>query len=142
MSPLSQESKLAQLREVLMQSNSEFFLTLKERRSIAIKIQDMKGYGGRFSNFSPEREVEVFKLFIDELSALSLKELLSFSLIMEDHAAALAPGGYPAWSSFIHLGNHSHELHEMINPLMLKFSHPNIFNKLTLSLEFSFLKQL
>lgn len=120
--------------------NSEFFLTVADRRKVTVKIQELKGSQGRYSHYDPEREKEIFTLFKDQLKALSLKELLAFSLIMEDHAMAMAPGSYPAWSSSIHLSDSKHELVEMINPLMLKISRPDSFNRLTLSQEFSFLK--
>lgn len=140
MSRSSRESELAQLREALAQLNSEFFLTIGERRSITVKIQEYKNSQGRYSHYDPDREKEIFALFNDQLKGLSLKELLAFSLIMEDHAMAMAPGSYPAWSSSPHTVNGSGELFEMINPLMLKVSRPDFFNRLALSQEFSFLK--
>ena len=140
MSHSSRESELAQLREALAQVNSEYFLTLKDRRSITLKIQERKGPTGRYSHYDPEREKEIFNLFSSDLKLLTMKELLSFSLVMEDHASAMAPGSYPAWSTFSHLGTHQHELFEMINPLMLKISRPEFFGRLELSQEFRFLK--
>ena len=140
MSHSSRESEFAQLREALAQINSEYFFTLKERRAITLKIQERKGAAGRFSHYDPDREKEIFTLFVSELKILTMRELLSFSLVMEDHASAMAPGSYPAWSSSFHLSNHHHELFEMINPLMLKFSRPEFFSRLTLTQEFGFLK--
>ena len=141
MSHSSRESNLAQYREALLQLNSEFFLTVGERRRLSVKIQEFKTSEGRYSHFDPEREKEIFQLFQTQLKSLSLKELLAFSLIMEDHAMAMAPGSYPAWSSMIHLSNPKNEMIEMINPLMLKASRPESFNRLNLSAEFSFLKE-
>lgn len=140
MSHSSRASELAQLREALAQLNSEYFLTVAERRKITIKIQEFKESKGRYSHFDPERERDIFKLFQDQLKACSLKELLAFSLIMEDHAMAMAPGSYPAWSSVVHLQDRKGEIYEMINPLMLKTSRPDFFSRLNLSSEFSFLK--
>ncbi len=140
MSPSSRGSELAQLREALAQLNSEYFLTVAERRKITIKIQEFKDSTGRYSHYDPERERDIFKLFQDQIKASSLKELLAFSLIMEDHAMAMAPGSYPAWSSFVHLQDPKDEIYEMINPLMLKTSRPDFFSRLNLSSEFSFLK--
>lgn len=140
MSHSSRESELAELREALAQVNSEFFLTLKDRRSITLKIQERKGATGRYSHYDPEREKEIFTLFSQDLKLLTMRELLSFSLVMEDHASAMAPGSYPAWSSLSHLSTHQHELFEMINPLMLKISRPEFFGRLALSQEFRFLK--
>jgi hypothetical protein len=140
MSLSSRESKLAFLRETLAQLNSEFFLTLSQRRSITLNIQDLKESKGHFSHFDPEKEKEVFILIKDQLCSLSIKELLAFSLVMEDQAMAMAPGSYPTWSNFIHLTSHHNELYEMANPIMLKVARPEFFNRLRLSSEFSFLK--
>jgi chorismate mutase len=142
MSPSSRESDLEQLREALLQSNSEFFFNLSERRKLCIAIQEMKGASGRFSHYDPEREKIVFTHFKSQLAGLSLRELLAFSLVMEDHALAMAPGSYPAWSQRYHLSSDPKELHEMINPLMLKISHPDMFARLDLIPEFHFLKDL
>src|SRR5690606_27827194 len=139
MSPSSRESDLAQLREALLQLNSEFFLTVAERRKICVKIQELKGEAGRFSHFDPERETEVFTLFSQPLKSISIKELLAFSLIMEDQAMAMAPGSYPSWSNGSHLESRTNELYEMINPLILKVCRPELFNRLKLSGEFGFL---
>ncbi len=139
MSPSSHASNLAQLREALAQLNSEFFLTLKERRELTIKIQQSKNSTGRYSHYDPEREKDLFNQFHTELKSFTIKELLAFSLVMEDHAMAMAPGSYPTWSQFTHLSNPKRELYEMLNPLLLKISHPDLFKMLSLSTEFSFL---
>lgn len=141
MSPSSRESELAQLREALAHLNSEFFLTVGERRNLTVRIQEFKDSTGRYSHYDPDREKEIFHLFEGQLKNLTIKELLAFSLIMEDHAMAMAPGSYPAWSQFVHLVNPTQEVYEMINPLMLKFARPDFFNRLTLSKEFAFLKE-
>ncbi len=140
MSHSSRESNLAELREALAQANSELFLTLSERRKLCVKIQEFKESKGRYSHYDPEREKTLFQHFQKDLSELSLRELLAFSLIMEDHAMAMAPGSYPAWSQHTHLAGHKNELFEMINPLLLKISHPNIFSKIHFGPEFEFLK--
>lgn len=140
MSPSSRESNLAQLREGLAQLNSEFFLTVSERRSLCLKIQEFKDNEGRYSHYDPNREKEVFQLLTPHFKDLSLKELLAFSLIMEDQAMAMAPGSYPSWSQMIHVQEGKRDLSEMINPLLLKMSHPELFSKLKLSTDFTFLK--
>lgn len=142
MSRLSLESELAQLREALAQHNSEFFLTLSERRAITVRIQEYKQTRGRYSHYDPEREKEVFTYFSEELKRLSLKELLAFSLVMEDHAMAMAPGSYPAWSDSVHIVEKKNEIFDLINPLLLKFARPDFFNRIELIREFSFLKDL
>ncbi len=142
MSHSSRESNLAQLREALAQLNSEYFLAIAERRNLCVKIQGLKESKGRFSHYDPDREKEIFNFFVPQFKHVSIKELLAFSLIMEDQAMAMAPGSYPAWSHKIHLKDSKGELFEMVNPLMLKVSHLELFNGLSLSSEFTFLKDL
>lgn len=140
MSLSSRESELAQLKEAMAQLNSEFFLTMGERRNITVKLQESRGQTGRYAHFDPEKEKELFTFFQTQLKSCSVKELLAFSLILEDHAMAMAPGSYPTWSQMVHLSTPKRELYEMINPIMLKLARPDSFNRLTLSSEFSFLK--
>ena len=141
MSLSSRESSLSQFREVLMQLNSEFFLMLSERRAVSLKIQELKGGSGRYSHFDPEREKLIFEHMREEMKGVSIKELLAFSLIMEDQASAMAPGSYPHWSTEVHLIQPSHELYAQINPLLLKNSRPELFLRLDLNSDFSFLKE-
>ena len=138
MSPSSRESELTQLREALAQTNSELFFAIADRRKLCLKIQTIKEREGQ-NYYDPERERVVFEHFQGELKSMSLKELLSFSLLMEDQASALAPGSYPAWSARVHLAETKQELYEMMNPLMLKVTHPEIFKRLKLSQQYSFL---
>jgi chorismate mutase len=140
MSPSSRISNLAQYREALAHLNSEFLLTISERRGLCLKIQEFKETQGTYSHYDPVREKEVFDLLNPNFKELSLKELLAFSLIMEDQAMAMAPGSYPSWSQGIHLIESNRDLVEMINPLLLKVSRPDLFSKLNLSIEFNFLK--
>lgn len=139
MSPSSQESELSQLREALAQTNSEFFLNLSERRKLCVRIQGLKEKLST-PHYDPEREKSVFQQFQAELKALTLKELLAFSLVMEDQAAAMAPGTYPNWSGRAHLAEAGKDLFEMINPLLLKVSRPEIFKRLNLDAQYAFLK--
>ena len=140
MSHSSRESNLAQLREALAQTNSELFLTIMERRKICVKVQEYKEHKGRYSHYDPEREKEVFTKLKTEIKDLTIKELLAFSLIMEDQAQAFAPGAYPTWSLRSHLKESKNEIFEMINPLILKISHPEMYSKLQLNIDFDFLK--
>jgi chorismate mutase len=140
MTASSRASDLAQFRERLAQLNSELFLTVKERRNLCIKIQGLKSSAGTYGAYDPDREKELFSVMQEQFKELSLKELLAFSLVMEDQAMAMAPGSYPSWSQHVHLNGPSHELVAMINPLLLKQRSPELFKKLTLSPEFNFLK--
>ena len=98
MSRSSRESNLAQYREALLQLNSQFFQILSERRATSLRIQELKDVSGRYSHFDPDREKVLFEQMHPELKELTLKELLAFSLVMEDQAMAMAPGSYPTWS--------------------------------------------
>lgn len=141
MSPSSRESNLIQYREALSQLNSEFFLMLSERRAVSLKVQELKDGSGRYSHFDPEREKLLFAKLKDEMKSLTLKELLAFSLIMEDQAMAMAPGSYPTWSGGIHLTERTQDLYAMINPILLKSTHPELFTRLKLNPDFSFLNE-
>lgn len=140
MSLSSRESSLAQFREALAQSNSELFYLIAERRSLCLKVQEFKVPQGKYAHYDPKRELEVFELLKDQVKKASMKELLAFSLVMEDQAGAMAPGSYPSWSQRSHILNGQGEIFEMINPLLLKASHPDLFSKLNLSQDFQFLK--
>lgn len=142
MSPSSRESELSQLREALAQTNSELLLTLKDRRKLCLRIQSLKEKLTTYSHYAPEQESNVFDHFSAQMKDLTIRELLAFSLIMEDQAQAMAPGSYPNWSTRIHLSESRQDLFEMINPLLLKKTHPEIFNRLKLHADFSFLKDL
>lgn len=141
MSLSSRESNLSQYREALLQLNTQFFLIISERRVLSMKIQELKAASGRYSHFDPEREKNLFQQLQQDLKGVTVKELLAFSLIMEDQAMAMAPGSYPTWSSGVHLTEGSKELYSMINPILLKITHPELFNRLSLTPDFSFLKQ-
>lgn len=142
MSPSSRESSLSQHREALLQLNTQFFLMISERRELSVRIQEIKDRSGQYSHFDPERELEVFTQLKDEMKNLSIKELLGFSLIMEDQAMAMAPGTYPAWSNGIHLIEPLRDSFTMINPILLKMTHLEFFKRLNFNADFSFLKQL
>lgn len=141
MSLSSRESKLLQHREALLHLNTQFLLMISERRVLSVKIQELKGDSGRYSHFDPENEKLIFDQLKTEMSSLTIKELLGFSLIMEDQALAMAPGSYPTWSSGVHLIEPSRDLYSMINPLLLQATHVELFNRLKFHPDFSFLKQ-
>jgi chorismate mutase len=140
MLPSSRTSNLAQIRQNLLQKNSALFQTILERRFLCIKIQELKDVSGQHSCFDPVREKEVFQLHDHQLKQLSFKELLAFSLIMEDQAQAISFDSYPNWSESVHLRQKQGDLIEMINPLMIKLLHPELFDKFDLTDEFEFLK--
>lgn len=141
MSLSSRESNLLQVREALLHLNAQFFLIISDRRTLSLKLQELKNQTGRYAHYDPDRELVIFNQMKSEVCRLSLKELLAFSLIMEDQAMAMAPGSYPAWSSGVHLATPSDGLQGLVNPLLLKIGHPDLFSRLYLTPEFSFLKQ-
>lgn len=145
MSPLSQESNLRDLRDQLREKNELFFSTLSERKLIGQKIQDLKSERvGQYSHYCPRREKEIFGEMKNSLALLSLRELLAFSLIMEEHADSSVRGGncYPIWSSQIHLLKKEEEIFFLINPLLLKLLHQHLFFRLQLKSDFTFLTEL
>lgn len=142
MSLSSRESNLLQHREALLQLTTQLVLMISERRVLGVRIQEMKREDtAHYSHFDPENEVLVFNQLKEEMKSLTIKELLGVSLIMEDQAMAMAPGSYPSWSSGVHLSEPSRELFTMINPLLLKATREEFFNRLKLNPDFSFLKQ-
>lgn len=138
MSPSSHASDLAQLREALAQTNSEFIINVDERRKLCLQIQTLKEKSG-VAHYDPDQEKKVFSQASNELKKLSLKELLAFSLVMEDQAGAMAPGTYPSWSNRVHIKEAKGELFELINPLLLKVVKPEAFRRLSLASDYVFL---
>jgi len=141
MSPLSQASNLEKLRAEISALNQEFFSLLEKRNLVCQEIQQQKNLQGIHAAYDPRREFEVFESFLPPIQALSLKELLAFSLLMEAHAEGKKRESYPQWSQKVHLQNMpSEELFHLINPLLLKANKPELFNQLNLSADFIFLK--
>ncbi len=124
---------LNKLRSEIDSLNSTFFKTLSQRRDCARKIQE-----GKVSHqavcFDPVREEVIFSLHKDELEKCSIKEILSFSLLMESQAGE----NYPAWSKRIHLKSFEGKLYEQINPLLLKIIRPLEYQKLELKESYQF----
>ncbi len=140
MSPSSRISKLEKYRSAMLELNQEFFHLLEKRRFLCLKIQEFKETGTGYSSYDPQREFEIFSKFQNEMKHLSIKELLAFSLVMEDQAQAFAPGAYPSWSQGIHLLEKESEIIHMINPLILQVKSVDLFSRLKLSRDFLFLK--
>jgi chorismate mutase len=140
MSPSSQESKLQELRDHLAEVNFRFFLTLDERKQICEKIQACKLKVSSHPHYDPSREKIIFQQLQTQLRSLALRELLAFSLIMEEHAQTGTSGAYPQWSLGVHLATPVQTLTGMINPLLLKVVRPDDFSQLQLNTDFSFLK--
>ncbi len=127
---------LSKLRTQLAQLNSELFGLFEKRAHLTHLIQVEKG-SKLLTHYDAKREKALFKEMRSQLLRLSLRELASFSLLMESQAGA--PGMYPAWSEGVHLVGPSQGVQCLINPLLLQETHPELFKTLKLKTEFSFL---
>lgn len=146
------ELELEVLRQKVEALNWELLNTLSLRKECVHKIQSLKDKEhiriAKYPHYDWEREVLLFKKFDTVLATFSLKQLLIFSLIIEEQAqleSATSPV-YPEWSKFQHLenkekGSEQFPLEYQINPLLLYFAKKELAKSLPLSLEFSFLKQ-
>lgn len=130
------QDNLSKLRSQLAQLNTELFNLIKEREQLTRQVQAAKG-AGLNSHYDAQREKQLFTHHKSSFDQLSLRELAAFSLIMESQAGA--PALYPAWSEGIHLVGPSRGLESLINPLLLKMGHPELFKTLKLKTDFSFL---
>lgn len=136
MSHLSQESKLDELRKSLADLTIELIGLMDQRRKIASSIQSLKNPQIGYYRFDPRRESEIFAQLQDHLVGKSLKELLAFSLLIEEHAQQGEVHTYPAWSSQVHLESPIHELFGQVNPILLNIIRPDLMTQLTLREEF------
>lgn len=126
---------LTSLRSDLKTLNAEFFLFLNQRKELVTTIQSIKETTTQYYCFDPDFEFSLFSLNSDVLSKLSIKELLSYSLILEDHAL-VDENSYPEWTQLVHLSEKSHELYFRINPILLAVIHKNLYDQLPLNDEF------
>jgi chorismate mutase len=139
------DSELNQLRSSLSELNRMFLSIMGQRKKLVHQIQATKksqglaGFHG-YHHYDPSREWSLFRSFERQMKLLSLKEILSLSILMEAHADA--PGDYPEWSRGIHLRNFSDDLSSQINPLMIRLIDQSRFNQLSLKPEFEILRDL
>jgi chorismate mutase len=129
-------SELDELRDNLFHLYLKFFSLLDLRRSLVQEINLLKENEGFYKNYSPDREKELFFKLESDLKKLSLKELLSLSLLIEDHAQFDGENSYPSFSAGVHLQNFKGEIHQQINPLILSIYNQELGAKLTLSDKF------
>ncbi len=127
---------LSKYRSQLSELNCELFELFKKRAQLTHLIQAEKG-SQLASHYDAHREQALFVELKGKLQSLSLGELASFSLLMESQAGA--PLKYPAWSEGVHLVGPIHGVQSLINPLLLKTTHPELFKTLKLKTDFSFL---
>lgn len=119
-----------ELRAELSKTNKKLITLLSERKKISNKIQIKKKNTQSWSSFDYDQEVKVFTELKADLDFLALKELLSFSLIMESHAQSNDENHYPSWSRGEHLINAPKSIQEQINPILLKIIKPKLFSEL------------
>ena len=130
------QANLFKLRSQLAQLNTQLFEIIKERSKLTHQLQRAKGEA-LTTHYDAQREKQLFSEHKSAFDQLSLRELAAFSLIMESQAGA--PVLYPAWSEGIHLVGANGGLESLINPLLLKTSQPELFKRLKLKTDFSFL---
>ena len=108
------------------------FEKLHLRRQLVHEIQKLKASN---EAFDPQRERALFLELKDELATLDLKELLSFSLLMESHVLSSGKK-YPDWSGREHLEVSQGTICEMVNPILLAVVKPDLFKNIRLSASF------
>jgi chorismate mutase len=119
------------LRSDLIALTEQIITLISQRKEVVTKIQNVKSKNA-LKAFIPEREKEVYLQLSDQLEKFSDKELLSLSLLIEEHAG----DHYPAWSESVHLRQKTNTLHDLINPVMLLILRPSSFKMLTLKKEY------
>ena len=129
--------RLNHLRHELLVTNHQLLKIMSARKEQVHAIQEIKTLQGQ-SIFCPEREWELFNQLQSELSELSIRELLSLSLIIEEDACSYSQT-YPAWSEGVHLVDGPTILYQQINPILLKVTHLSLFEQLKLKADFDFI---
>jgi len=124
-------------RQDLQRITAEILNLFSERARICHDLQNLKSEL-QFSTYDIHREKLIYQANVFDLSRFSLKEIFALSLLIEDHAG----GVYPQWSKKIHLKKSTDELFEMINPLILQKTFPDLFNRLVFSDDFAFFRDL
>ena len=126
---------LAGLRDQLKDLTEKHFLIIKNRKELVTKIQNTKSKNKLFFAFDPIQEKKLFESQKDNLINLSIRELLAYSLILEEHAS-VEEKAYPQWSKGEHLTDHNQGLLACINPILLAVIHKDKYDELPLSEQF------
>lgn len=133
--------ELTRLRVELDGVNRQLLGLVQARRSLVSQIQTHKRPHDRaFECYDSEREWSLLQTLKPQLEQLSPKELLAFSLLMEEQAGA--PARYPEWSAAVHLTGGPDAIEHRLNPLLVKLLWPPKFAGLNLSTHFSFLRSI
>lgn len=88
---------LPKLRTDLEELNREFFSLLERRKKLVSEIQSLKSKASEYPHYDERREKELFSKLKTELLKLSKRELLAFSLIVEEHAKGGDEKAYPSF---------------------------------------------
>ena len=127
---------LIQLRQRLSNLNFLLFELFHKRKLIVQQIQNLKEKSLVYYCFDPQQEFNLFMKNKIEFTKMDLKELFSFSLLIESHATTSAYS-YPEWSKGEHL-NAIAEFHfsHQINPILLAVVHKDLYDQLPLNSKF------
>lgn len=116
---------LSALRLELDKTNSEIFQLLKKRKEIVSNIQAAKTLA-----WSPARERDVFKEYINKNPDNGFFDHLIYSLLIESQAQGR---GYPQWSGGVHLeGSNPMSLFNIMNPILLRMINESEYRTLKL----------
>ena len=128
------QQQLELFRAQLLKINLDLIHLIKERRTTVHQIQNLKLRTTKFPYFDAEREKKIYIQFASELTKLTLKELFSFSLLIESNADPLDDRSYPHFSQGDHLAqkNKQLKLHEQINPILLSIYDANLYKQVEL----------
>ncbi|MGK0367342.1 MAG: chorismate mutase [Thermoproteota archaeon] len=127
---------LSSLRLQLDTLTQNYFSLLSERSELVSNIQNLKP---KNLNFDCERESLMFNHFSTHIKKLNLKELFSYSLMIESHAQSTIKSNYPEWSNRIHLKRSSCLLQEQINPILLRVWNEESYQELLFTDEWELL---
>ena len=134
-------SSLNLLRKNTLNITNLIISNILDRKTDVLEIQKLKGFSSkelihkttRFKNFDFVRELFVFQS-LDRLNQLSVKEVLSLSLLIESQAGN--SDDYPCWSSGVHLAQKPNSILQQINPILLASTFKTSYDALPLNEEF------
>ena len=126
---------LTNLREQLKDLTQQYFQLINFRKALVAKIQKTKPQDKKYFAFDPFQEKQIFKLQKEHLQNMSPRELLAYSLIMEEHASVTI-NAYPQWSQGEHISGQNMDLLSYVNPILLAVVHKEKYDELPLNEQF------
>lgn len=126
---------LTNLREQLKELTQQYFRLINFRKELVAKIQKTKPQDKIYFAFDPFQEKQIFKLQKEHLKNMSPRELLAYSLIMEEHASVTI-NAYPQWSQGEHISGQNMDLLSYVNPILLAVVHKEKYDELPLNEQF------